>query len=332
MMIPVPFFTPGRQLQRPQPPYIPAGVSLVGMIQVCEAVHKTLHVQRVHQANGADPKKSLPAECQAAAQREQYHRRFRVSPYIVGPPVQFRTPLLTVCRAGLIEPAEVSPPEATVLGAGNVLGGVGIGMMMPVIGDPTGRISGAVEHGTEDQQVLDHFVHLNSPVRQHSMVTDGCPQASQARQQERQSQDRKARQREQNHSGDSQNVYESEIEKDARFALRRFPKRHHPGRDPLKLCLVCADCCRSTGQFNLPPCYHRDGRFCSGNVTRGSQLGGSPFGSIPFREALGAGQKHTLLNMPGVGGNPPGGQSQEAIATSVRSRQWNVSVFQCSRT
>src|SRR3990170_4621722 len=123
MVIPVPVFAPGRQLQRPQPPYILAGVGFARMIQVCEAVYKTLHVQRVHQANGADPEKSLPAEC----------------------------------RAGLIEPAKVSPPEAPVLGAGNVLRGIRMCMMMPVVSYPTGWMPGAVEHGPEDEQLLDHL-------------------------------------------------------------------------------------------------------------------------------------------------------------------------------
>src|SRR5208282_5442074 len=55
VVVAVPVLAPGRQLQRPQPPDVPAGVSFFRVIQVRQAVHKTLHVQRVQQTNGADP-------------------------------------------------------------------------------------------------------------------------------------------------------------------------------------------------------------------------------------------------------------------------------------
>ena len=180
MVIPVPVFAPGSQLERPQPPHILAGVSFIRVLQVREAVYKTLHMQRIDQANGADPKESLPAERQAAQQREQKHRHFRKSPCLVCRPVQFRTPPLRVGWGALIEPAQVSPPEAPMLGAGNVLRRIGSIMMMTVVGHPTCWMPGAIKHGPENQKLFNGLVDLKSAVREQAMVSNRRAQSTEA--------------------------------------------------------------------------------------------------------------------------------------------------------
>ena len=65
----VPVFAPGRQLQRTQPPDVLAGVFFVGVIEVRETVDKTLHVQRIDQTNRTDPEEALPSENEATANR-----------------------------------------------------------------------------------------------------------------------------------------------------------------------------------------------------------------------------------------------------------------------
>jgi len=61
MMVLMPVFTPRCELQRTQPPDIHAGVALFGVSQMCEAIDDALHVQAIHQTNGADPEEAPPA-------------------------------------------------------------------------------------------------------------------------------------------------------------------------------------------------------------------------------------------------------------------------------
>jgi hypothetical protein len=55
-------------------------------------------------------------------------------------------------------------------------------MMMPVVGHPTDGMPGAVEHGPEDEPLLDPPVYLQRAVRQQAVVTDRCAEATEARQ------------------------------------------------------------------------------------------------------------------------------------------------------
>ena len=66
VMVRVPILAPSSDLERTKPPYVHAGIldALFGMSEVREAIDEALHVQRVDQANRADPKETHPAEAQ----------------------------------------------------------------------------------------------------------------------------------------------------------------------------------------------------------------------------------------------------------------------------
>ena len=66
MMIGVPVLAPCCDLKRTKPPYVHAGViaAFLGMTKVREAVDETLHVQRVDEADCAEPKEAHPAEAE----------------------------------------------------------------------------------------------------------------------------------------------------------------------------------------------------------------------------------------------------------------------------
>ena len=57
MMVRVPIFAPGGNLEGAKPPYVHAGVldALFGMSEMREAIDEALHVQGVDQTNRADP-------------------------------------------------------------------------------------------------------------------------------------------------------------------------------------------------------------------------------------------------------------------------------------
>src|SRR5712692_9481803 len=101
VMVAVPVFAPGCQLQWAQPPDVPAGVSLFGVSEVGETVHETLHMQRIDQTDGPHPEEALPAEHQTAEQREENHRRFHKGPELVASLTQLRTPPSLIGRRRL---------------------------------------------------------------------------------------------------------------------------------------------------------------------------------------------------------------------------------------
>src|SRR5690242_8636885 len=106
------------------------------MAEVREAIHQTLHVQRICQSDGAQPEESLPAQYESAQQGEGNHRAFCQSPKSVHAASQLWAPSPAIRRRRLIEPSQMRPPESTLFRAGDVLGSVRLGMMMPVIGHP----------------------------------------------------------------------------------------------------------------------------------------------------------------------------------------------------
>lgn len=53
VVILMPIFAPGGELKRAEPPNVFARIAFGDVIEVRKAVHKTLHVQGVHQANRA---------------------------------------------------------------------------------------------------------------------------------------------------------------------------------------------------------------------------------------------------------------------------------------
>src|SRR2546422_11593225 len=98
-------------------------------------------------------------------------------------------------------------------------------MMVPVVGHPTCRSSRAVEHGAEDQHVLDDLVQLESAVRQHAMVTDRRAETTESREEKSKAEDSCAGQWKQNQANHSQYVYQDKIKKNPAFAACRSEER-----------------------------------------------------------------------------------------------------------
>ena len=139
VVVAVPIFSPGGHLQRAQPPDILAGISISAVAQMCEAVDEALHMQRIDKANCAYPEEALPSQGSSAEQREQYDGHFSISPHFVDTLVEFRAPILRIGARRLIQPAQVRPPEPAMRGTGNILGRIRLGVVVPMVGDPTGR-------------------------------------------------------------------------------------------------------------------------------------------------------------------------------------------------
>ena len=157
VMILVPVFAPGGQLEWAEPPNVHAGIAFFDLAEMGEAVHQALHVQRVDQADRAHPEEAHPAEAknQADANREDNDRRFGPAPDFVDAPGEFGSPALFIGGLSLIKPAKMRPPEAALLGTGNVLGGVRDGVVEAMIGNPACRMAGTIEDRPEDQELLD---------------------------------------------------------------------------------------------------------------------------------------------------------------------------------
>ena len=119
MVILMPIFAPRRKLKGTEPPNVFAGVAFRDVIKVRQAVHEALHVQRVHQANRAKPEKAHPAEAQDRPDKngQNNYRRFRIAPDFVNAAIHFGRPALPVGWRRLIQPAQVRPPKAALLGA-----------------------------------------------------------------------------------------------------------------------------------------------------------------------------------------------------------------------
>ena len=175
VVILMPIFAPGGELKRAEPPDVFAGIAFRDVIEVRKAVHKTLHVEGVHQANRAQPEKAHPAKAQDRPNKDRQNndRGFRVAPDFINAAIYFGSPALTIGWRRLIQPAQVSPPEATLFGARNIVRRVSGGMMLAVISDPTGGMTGSVEYRPENQHLLDEAIGLQSFVREHAMVTNG---------------------------------------------------------------------------------------------------------------------------------------------------------------
>src|ERR1700688_171357 len=208
VVILMPILAPGGELKRAEPPYVLAGIAFGNVIEVRQAVHKTLHVEGVHQANRAQPEKSHPSEAQDRPNKDgqNNYRRFRVAPDFINAAIHFGSPALTVCRRRLIQPAQMGPPEATLFGAGNVVRSVSSGMMLPVISDPAGGMTGSVEYRPENQHLLDEAISLQSFVREHAMVADGRSKSAKSDKKRCKSENFKAGQGKQNYSHDGQHV------------------------------------------------------------------------------------------------------------------------------
>jgi len=197
VVILMPIFAPGRKLKGAEPPNVFAGIAFRYVIEMRQAVHETLHVQRVHQANRAKPEKAHPAQAQDRPDEngQDNYRRFRIAPNSVDAAIHFGSPALPIGWRRLIQPAQMRPPEAALLGAGNVVGRVSGGMMLAMISDPACGMTGSVEYRPEDQHLLDEAIGFQSFVREHAMVTDGRSESAESDKKSGQSEYFKAGQR-----------------------------------------------------------------------------------------------------------------------------------------
>src|SRR5712691_8528622 len=80
---------------------------------------------------------------------------FSPAPDLVDAAGELGSPALFVGGLRLIKPAKMRPPEAALLGTGDVLGSVGNGVMQAMIGDPACGMTGAVKDRPENQELLD---------------------------------------------------------------------------------------------------------------------------------------------------------------------------------
>jgi len=231
VMILMPVLAPGSQLERPEPPNIHAGIAFFDVVEVREAVHQALHVQRVDQADRAHPEKAHPAEAenQTNADREDNDGRFCPSPDSVHTTGELRSPALLVGGLSLIEPAKMRPPETALLGTGDVLRRVGNRVMETVIGDPTRGMAGAVEDRPEDQELLDEAVGLESLVREHTVIADRGAQPAKGDTKQGHADNLEVWDGKKDQTDDRKNVNEDDISEDAFFAMDGFPEWPIPG-------------------------------------------------------------------------------------------------------
>src|SRR5260370_36992632 len=93
-MVLMPVLAPSCQLEGTEPPNVHAGIALFDMVEMREAVHQALHVQRVDQADSAHPEEAHPAkaENQADTDRQNYDGRFGPAPNLIDAASQIRRP------------------------------------------------------------------------------------------------------------------------------------------------------------------------------------------------------------------------------------------------
>src|SRR6266481_9181141 len=198
VMILVPVLAPGSQLEGTEPPDVHAGVAFFDFVEMGEAVHQALHVQRVDEADGTHPEETHPSEAENQSNEDGKNNDgcFGPAPDLVNAAVEFRSPALLVGGLRLIEPAQMSPPEAALFRAGNVFRRVRDGVVQAMIRNPTGGVARAVEDGPEDQELLDELVGLDGLVSEHAVVADGGAEAAEGDAQYRHADDFEAGNRE----------------------------------------------------------------------------------------------------------------------------------------
>jgi hypothetical protein len=121
------------------------------------------------------------------------------------------------------------PPETTLLGTGDVFGSVGDSVMQAMISDPACRMTGTVEDGPEDQELLDEAIGLESLVRKHAVIADRGAETAKGDAEQSHADDLKAWHREKNQTDDGKNVNENDISEDSFLAVNGFPEGSIPG-------------------------------------------------------------------------------------------------------
>jgi len=104
VVILMPVFAPSRELEGAEPPNVLAGIAFRDVIEMREAVHEALHVQRVHQTNRAKPEKAHPAETQDRPNKDgqDNYWRFRIAPDFINAAIHFGSPALPISWRRLI--------------------------------------------------------------------------------------------------------------------------------------------------------------------------------------------------------------------------------------
>src|SRR2546429_120937 len=96
VMIAVPVFSPGGDLQRTEPPDVLAGIHALRKsgLEMQEAVHEGLHVKAVDKPDRAHPEESSPSEQEVPERnRKKNERSLESSPDQITRPNHVRTPL-----------------------------------------------------------------------------------------------------------------------------------------------------------------------------------------------------------------------------------------------
>src|SRR5260370_42385998 len=103
----------------------------------------------------------MPSQNSSTQKRDQDDGNFSISPQFVDSLVELRTPVLRIRTGRLIQPAQVCPPESAMRGTGDILGRVGLGVVMPMVSDRTGGRARAAGHRKENHNVGDYFHNVN---------------------------------------------------------------------------------------------------------------------------------------------------------------------------
>src|SRR3989475_7171226 len=131
---------------------------------------------------------------------------------------------MPVGRRSLVEPAQMRPPEASLLGAGNVVGSIGVRMMQAMVSDPARRMPRTVENSPENQHLFDESVQLDGAVREGAVVTNRGSNSAESHEQQGHTEDLQAGQRKQNQSDKGEKMDDYDKGEHSPFALGRFPE------------------------------------------------------------------------------------------------------------
>src|SRR5579859_1344407 len=232
VMILVPILAPSRQLQWAEPPDVDAGIpALFRFAEVRQAVHQALHVQAIDQPHRAHPEKAHPAKSQnqPAEKRKQYDRRFRPAPDFVNPTRHFRRPAFLVGRLGLIQPAQMRPPEAALLRARNIFRQICDRVMQAMISHPASGMPGAVKDRPKDQKLFDGRMRFERLVREHAVIANRRAEPAECGEKHGHAKNLEAWNGKENQAHDGKNVNEDQVGENAFLAVNRFPKGTVPG-------------------------------------------------------------------------------------------------------
>ena len=139
VMVAMPVLSPRGELERPEPPYISAGIDALGKtrLKVQKAVHERLHVKAVDETDGTQPEEAFPSKKKITkADRNEHQRDLQLGPKRISAANHVRGPNLHGRRLPLIEPSQMGPPESTMTRTGHVIDSIRLRMMIPMVRDP----------------------------------------------------------------------------------------------------------------------------------------------------------------------------------------------------